>query len=52
MFPGVVHRRARTESLRSADTADAALLGREAKKSTLRDDDDHTFERGDVGESS
>lgn len=51
MFPGIVHRRARTESLRSSDTADAVLLGREGKKSTLRDDDDQSVERGDVEES-
>lgn len=48
MFPGIVHRRARTESLRSSDTTDAVLLGGEAKKSTLRDDDDHNVERGDI----
>lgn len=51
MFPGIVHRRARTESLKSSDIADAVLIGRDAKKSTLRNDDDQSVEGGDVEES-
>lgn len=37
--------------MRSSDTADAVLLGREVKKSTLRNDDDHNVEEGDEEES-
>lgn len=51
MFPGIVLRRARTESLRSSDTADAVSLGREAKKGAVRNDDDHDDEGGCVEES-
>lgn len=47
IFPGIVHRRARTESLRSSDTADVPP-GREAKKVAGRDDDD---KGGDAEES-
>lgn len=51
MFPGIIHRRARTESLRSSDTVDAVLLGREINKGALRNDNDHDDEGEDIEES-
>lgn len=55
MFPGIVHRRTRTESLRSSDTAEAP--GKGAKKGAGRsgdddeDDDEGDDEGGDAEES-
>ena len=58
MFPGIVHRRTRTESLRSSDTADLPQSGKGAKKGAGRngdgyddDDDDEDDEGGDAAGS-
>lgn len=52
MFPGIVHRRTRTESLRSSDTAEAP--GKGANKGAGRngeDEDEDEDEGGDAEES-
>lgn len=50
MFPGIVHKRARTESLRSSDTADLPPLGKSAKKGSGRNGDEEDGDDADDNE--